>query len=473
MEVKILLLFSLFFGSAPAQDIHCNYRDWYFDGIWHYTCDLIIQNPWGFDNFTTIGGTHLPGRTDANVVLINRQYPSISTVFPKILCTQFENLNEIDFASLGLERIFEDSFSSCVNLETLWINWNLIEDVHERAFVRNTKLSLLDFSHNMITDFSENTFDSLVNLKELIISDNPFESIPDGLFKGLINLEILIMDKININKLNPAWFENFVNLGVLSIAWNNLTAFPEDVLSQIKNLWGLDIGRNPIGNNLPPGSFRALTNLQILYMNQIEMNQIDPFLFESLSNLKGLYMYRNSITSIPEGIFENLTNLMHLDISGNGLTESGIPGNLFDNLSQLLNLYINSNQIQNLNPQWFQNLKKLTNLYLGYNQIRELPTGIFVPIENLSRIFLTYNNLKIISRSAFGSVSNLRYADFSGNIINAIDERFLREAYPLIELYLSNNLCVSHIFYLFGNSREYYMQFLEACTTNFKSVVGR
>lgn len=473
MEVKILILFSLFFGSAPAQNIHCNYRDWYFDGIWHYTCDLSIQNPWGFDNFTTIDGTHLPGRTDADVVLINRQYPSISTVFPKILCTQFENLNEIDFMSHGLERIFENSFSSCVNLERLLLDWNLIEDVHERAFVHNTKLSLLVLSQNMITDFSENTFDSLVNLKELVISSNPLKNIPDGLFKGLINLEFLSMDKVNIHELNPAWFENFLNLRMLSIAWNNFTAFPEDVLSQIKNLWGLDIGRNPIGNNLSSGSFRALTNLQILYMNQIEMNQIDPALFESLSNLKELYMYRNSITSIPEGIFDNLTNLTHLDISGNGLNESGIPGNLFDNLSQLLNLYINSNPIQNLNPQWFQNLKKLTNLYLGYNQIRELPIGIFAPFENLSRIFLSYSNLKIISRSAFGNVSSLKYADFSGNIINAIDERFLREAYPLIELFLANNLCVSRYFYLFGNSREYYMQFLEECTTNFKSVVGK
>ncbi|XP_070492483.1 protein artichoke-like [Chironomus tepperi] len=468
MGIKNLVILFLIVGSSLGQQIACTYYNYYRDGRYVYSCHLSLFDPEGFDNFTSIPGTHLPGRTDADVMLIEREYGLESPIIPKILCSQFENIYEIDLNFISIERILEDSLRNCLNLEILWLMSNRIDYIHEQAFAHTTKLQYLILEGNRMTNISENIFDNLVNLLELNISYNNFTTIPGGLFKGLVNLDILLMEGLNINTLNPEWFENFANLGGLVISNNNLTALPDDIFDNMKNLWGLDVSSNPIGDNIGSEVFKGMAKMEALLIGRIGMTVLHPDLFKPLIKLNYLYIRGNLLSAIPEGCFDSLVNVRELDMGATMLPGPNIPGHLFDKLSKLLVLYMDSNHIQNINPQWFQNLNQLSELYLSRNQITELPIGVFVPIANLRIINFNSNQVKVISRKSFGNIRNMASFTFENNLINAIDERFLREQYNLYYLYLRNNICISQSIYMFGPQ---YLPLFEKCINNFNLIV--
>lgn len=85
--IFLLLNFAILFAATSSQSVSCEYADT-TDG---YTCLMTIDNPNGFDNFQSIAGTHLQGRTDNEVLAINI-INGVTTVIPKILCNQFRSL---------------------------------------------------------------------------------------------------------------------------------------------------------------------------------------------------------------------------------------------------------------------------------------------------------------------------------------------------------------------------------------------
>ncbi|KAL7051779.1 hypothetical protein ACKWTF_004619 [Chironomus riparius] len=473
MKMKIIVLLSLLFGSSLGQSISCDYRDSIRDGVSHYACYLDIQNPSGFDGFTTINGTHLPGRNNANVTLLYAQAQSRTVIFPRITCSQFPNLVHIDFERKGIVTLNQNSFVGCINVQIAWLAGNEIEAVHIGAFTNMTRLMLLDLSANRLPTLPENVFSGLVNLQDLNLSLNPTITIPNGVFGGLVNLRVLNMMSMRIHTLVPNWFAPLLNLQILTLYGNNITSFPEAAFSSNRNLRSLEISRNPIGDNLPGGIFRNLTSLEQLYMVGIRITTINTAWFATLTNLEQLYIQENLFISIPERSFDHLISLLVLDIGKNHLPDTAIPANLFDNMRNLMVIIADYNLIQTINPRWFRNITNVSSLDFNYNQINDLPAGTFTSIASLREIDLWGNNIKTISREAFGFIGNLTYADFEQNVINAIDERFLREASPLEFLFLWGNLCSGERFYSFGANLETFLPRLAVCTNNFRWITGK
>ncbi|XP_070495311.1 leucine-rich repeat-containing protein 15-like [Chironomus tepperi] len=471
MELKLLVLLSVLFGSTLGQSLTCTYSEAQVIGQPRYICTLNIQNPTGLDDFTEIGGTHLEGRTNADVTGLYLEFVSRTINFPRIICSQFPNLEHINYSAMDVVEINENTFSGCQNLAWLRLWYNEIEVIHERAFASNTRLSYLDLDRNQLTTLPENVFLGLANLDELELSNNPFISIPSGLFNPLISLRALYLIQVRINSLNPDWFAPLGSLEVLSVYGNNITVWPENTFSRLSNLRALEISRNPIGDNLPVNIFRDLTNLQDLYMARIEITEINPAWFQPLGNLETLFIYSNRFISIPEGAFDSLTNLLAIDIGDNHLPESAIPGNLFRNMPNLLWLICDFNLIQTINPEWFQTLTELVVLDFNFNHINELQEGVFTQFREILEIDLWNSNLKTIHRNAFGNIGGLIYLDLDGNNINAIDERFLLEVFPLSYFYFRNNLCASDWFYDFGSNREQLLPRFATCTRNYEFIV--
>ncbi|XP_070492468.1 leucine-rich repeat-containing protein 15-like [Chironomus tepperi] len=469
MKMKILVLLSLLFGSSLGQSLSCDYRESIRDGVNHYACYLDIQNPSGFDGFTSINGTHLPGRTNADVTLLYAMPVSRTVIFPRITCSQFPNLVHIDFERKGIVTLSENNFAACRNVEIAWLTGNEIETIHENAFNNMTRLVFLDLSVNRLVNIPGNVFNSLVNLEELNLSLNQL-FIPSVLFSRLVNLRVLNLMSTRLSAVVPEWFGNLTNLQTLTLYGNNITSFPEATFVNNRNLRSLEISRNPVGDHLPAGIFRELRNLTQLFMVGIRITQINTSWFATLENLEQLYIQENLFISIPEGSFDHLTNLLVLDIGKNHLPDSAIPANIFDNMPNLMILIADYNLIQTINPRWFQNIPDVSVLDFNFNQINDIPAGTFTSITSLREIDLWANNIKTISREAFGFIGNLTYADFEQNVINAIDERFLREASPLEFLFLFGNLCTGERFYSFGANRETFMPRLAVCTNNFRWI---
>ena len=103
-------------------------------------------------------------------------------------------------------------------------------------------------------------------------------------------------------------------------------------------------------------------------------------------------------------------------------------------------------------------------LNFNFNQIVELPEGIFSAFRAIFEIDLWGNYIKTVNRNAFGNIGNLAFMDFDENVINAVDERFLNESWPLTYLFFWNNLCTSDWFFNFGINRDRFMPRFSTCT---------
>ena len=64
--------------------------------------------------------------------------------------------------------------------------------------------------------------------------------------------------------------------------------------------------------NIPPRTFKNLTGLNTLLLNNNHVKRLRNGIFEGLENLQYLYLYKNRIQSIEDQVFVDLESLEHL-----------------------------------------------------------------------------------------------------------------------------------------------------------------
>lgn len=136
MKIKIFSIFVIFLAlkSSSAQDASCMY----VNSTVGYACYLTMNNPTGAE-VSEIGGEHLEGFSDVDVVLVNA-WQGRSSIVPQVICAQFPNLIQLDFSFFGVTLITENSFSLCTNAEMIRLWFNQITSVPTNAFANNRAL---------------------------------------------------------------------------------------------------------------------------------------------------------------------------------------------------------------------------------------------------------------------------------------------------------------------------------------------
>lgn len=124
-----------FFTYSLAQTINCRY---YQDADYGYACDLTILNPLGFDEFTTINGTHLEGKADADVLAVII-FDGETANIPRIFCRNFVNVEHFDFGIAFINTLNENTFDECPNLLHINLWQNYITAVPENIFRNNPR----------------------------------------------------------------------------------------------------------------------------------------------------------------------------------------------------------------------------------------------------------------------------------------------------------------------------------------------
>jgi leucine-rich repeat protein SHOC2 len=157
-----------------------------------------------------------------------------------------------------------------------------------------------------------------------------------------------------------------------------------DTTYNIKNTIKLDLCRRQL--NILPNYIEYLTNLQVLWLNNNQLLEINSI--EYLTNLKYLYLSNNKLKIIPNSI-KNLTNLQELYLNNNNI--SVIPKSI-KYLTNLKSLLLNDNKLTNISS----SLLKISNkLYINESSYK---------INNLDSEceFLLFNSLST-------SLTNLPY----------------------------------------------------------------
>ncbi|XP_077991222.1 peroxidasin homolog [Glandiceps talaboti] len=128
----------------------------------------------------------------------------------------------------------------------------------------------------------------------------------------------------------------------------------------------LDLRFNRI-EDVPPGSFQYLPDLNTLLLNNNNIKRIANGAFQGLDNLKYLYLYKNEIEEIESDAFNGLESLEQLYLYFNNLQH--LEPDTFSDLPSMERLFLHNNQLSLIRPGTFSNLKSLKRLRLDSNNL--------------------------------------------------------------------------------------------------------
>lgn len=293
--IGLIVILSFKFSLAQNELLSCSYSGS------PYTCTLTIYNPNGLNNFQNINGTHATGKTDDDVLWVVRATSSNTTNIPSIICTKFKNAQRIDFQTIGIQRVDEDSFKNCTKLTYIELRYNKITQVHEKAFLQNSNLLHLYLWDNLIPAISENLFTNLEKLRTLTLCRNRFQDFPTNIFKPLVNLIEFHLETNQITALKPEWFETLEKVTYLDLHENLVEELPRNV-------------------------FSFMTNLATLYLFSNKLKIINSNSFSSHPYLTNVFIYTNQIDAIDEKFINN-TAVSYLDARNNVCVSKSITDN--------------------------------------------------------------------------------------------------------------------------------------------------
>lgn len=223
--------------------------------------------------------------------------------------------------------------------------------------------------------------------------------------------------------------------------------------------------------SLRAGDFAGLSNLEVLYLLRLGLEELAPGVFDGLEKLHWLSLQFNELTSLPEGVFSDLTSLWEGIILANnrlrsipetafsgtfpdpektGFPERGllileynelteVPARAFAGLTGVNWLFLNGNRLTGLPPGALSDLSRLTVLNLGQNEIGNVPDRAFAALSRLEELHLRQNQLTSVPVNAFGGQSSLRQLLLDQNLLTDLPAGAFSGLPQLTTLSLSGN----------------------------------
>jgi len=330
MNEELQQCFTNFIGSA---------RCLYVGMIWFpYQCVLYINNPVGND-FETINGTHLSGKSDNDVLVLEAIYQNTRN-FPPVICRQFPNVEDIYMEENQIEVIEADAFAACENLWRVILSFNRIARIPDGIFRNSPLLTIFEASMNEISQIGVNAFTG-TQIRTIGLSNN------------------------QIGEFNPHIFDPISStLLELYLPSNRITSLPPGAFNRLNNLLELDISSNNL-TDIPADAFRFVTTLDSLLLMNCSIDTLNPEWFSSLHALTELRIDNNRIHEIPENIFADIQQLSIFSMAGNSIRN--VHSSSFGNLSSLIYFLAQDNRVRAFDSQIFDQALTLRMLNMDGN----------------------------------------------------------------------------------------------------------
>ncbi|XP_046406866.1 leucine-rich repeat and death domain-containing protein 1-like [Ischnura elegans] len=304
-----------------------------------------------------------------------------------------ENLREINLSKNNLSQ-FPTSLCELENLEILNAEDNRFQHLDLQCLALMRSISVISLGGNHLLELQ-----GTVVLKGMLIYNENIEETPgqeeiSPLFSKPNEHEMATDVSQHEDSLDSSDESYLFPLGSFDGSNNNLSWLPENIFSDMINLWNLDLSSNKI-TVLP-------TNL-----------------FRSNEMLSDINLSNNLISNISESFFSKNRELENFNISGNSISTLG--ENFFFGLLRLKKIDLSHNMIEYLPEKILLPLKeakKLVFLNMEGNYLSYLPI-LFLP--QLKELFLGSNELEIISSDALKYLRSLERIDLSFNFIKTTD----------------------------------------------------
>lgn len=368
------------------------------------------------------------------------------------------NLSVLDLSNNNLHMI-PPALSSHSNLYKLNLSHNFIDSNSPFVIHHMNHLIDLDFSFNHLRTVNANFVVNLSNLTELRLENNEIRHLELRAFQNLTRLKRLNLANNKISTVKRYHFDGISELLYLNLHNNTISSLDGDIFAPILNLNSLILSKNLLLD--VPAALYVLGNLENLNLEKNKISKVRKFVLDNLTNLRNLNLANNQISSLERNLFSKMKNLKRLDLSYNSI--ESLQSNCFDGAESLEEIYLQQNFIKNvanvfnsLNSLQFLNISEnriekidfnslppsLTTLLANSNQINHVTATLSASrgefVSNLRILDLSYNNLVELNGRMLPS--SLERANFSNNVIKAINDDILRNKTNLVMLDLRKNI---------------------------------
>ncbi|KAK2897487.1 hypothetical protein Q8A73_013867 [Channa argus] len=221
---------------------------------------------------------------------------------------------------LHSDKIGKNVFTKLKNLERLFLDHNDLSLVPPNLPKSITDMRLC---HNKISKILPNSFEGMVNLTTLNLQANDIEDV-GSVFKGLKSLTML---DIRNNKMNKIPNNLPERLQQLYLEFNNIESVPAGFLTMYPQLQFIRLAHNKLTDKgLPAGVFNASTLVEL----DLSFNKLEKIPVVS-SNLENLYLQANKIKEFSLSSFCSTTDMMNfsklrmLRLDANKISAKDIP----------------------------------------------------------------------------------------------------------------------------------------------------
>lgn len=411
----------------------------FFDRGGLYTCELGAKLE--SNKILVINGTHLPGRTNADVLVLETTTLSSIPIMDATIMNTFRNLRLLNLASTNIERVAFNAFPFCDNLVELNLFQNRLLALEIDFLLNCRNLRSINLNNNQILGLTASVLRGLENLEHFTCNFNPNLLIVGNIFDTMISLRQVSLARNDFLFLPPGLFNNQQNLTNIDISGNRLTDFTiiRNALGNVNIIERLDLRNNGI-EHLDSEFLRNMTSLREIWLSGNPVGFIPPNTFPP--SLVFLILSLMNLSALDANMFQGLANLQNLILSDNpSIVE--LPKNIFAPLINLQTLELSNCGLIRLDAETFQHNVNLGRLWLNSNEIEELNEGTFASLINLSSsINLNFNKITRLNSDSFGHHPHLTDIFIVANQLDEIEPGFFRSFPSLWQFSSANNICI-------------------------------
>ncbi|TKY70701.1 LRR receptor serine/threonine-protein kinase HSL2 [Spatholobus suberectus] len=280
-----------------------------------------------------------------------------------------QSLVSIDLSEIGIYGEFPFGFCRIRTLQNLSLASNFLGNaVSPNSLLLCSHLRLLNLSDNYFVGDLPEFPSEFTELRELDLSKNNFTGEIPASFGQLPNLRVLLLSGNLLSGTIPPFLGNLSELTRLELAYNPFKPGPlSSQLGNLSNLETLYLAEVNLVGEIPH-SIGNLTSLKNLDLSQNSLSGTIPNSIAGLKSVQQIELFENQLSGeLPQGL-GNLSSLVLLDLSQNALT-----GKLPDAIASLhlYSLNLNDNLLKGEIPESLasnpnlQQLKLFNNSFTG------------------------------------------------------------------------------------------------------------
>lgn len=231
-----------------------------------------------------------------------------------------QKLNKFDISDNGLKDLRNISTLANFDLMEFKASGNQFTNTQDIIKQLKSSIKVLDVSDNIMGHIQSTTFERFTSLFMLKLSNTNLSTIDSDAFGNVSNLTILDLSHNNLKQINFTSFSSALRKLHRFYAVNCQIENASDIIQHFgQSLVELDLSGNDLAGEFNINTFKALTNLNSLHLNNTNLGHFNFSYLESNTNLKILKLCDNKLQDVNFNLLPK--KLLRLDLDGNFLHE--------------------------------------------------------------------------------------------------------------------------------------------------------